>query len=78
MDLCQEREPPMPCCFKNVDEIVQGRSKRASLCIRGPRESLQQGFAGRAVLLYEKIRNSRNVCATCTGYVQGKRNSGKV
>ena len=28
------------------------------------------GFRGRAVVLYEKIRNSGKVCATCTGYVQ--------
>ena len=33
------------------DEKVQGRSKRALLCIRGPRESLQ-GSTGRAVVLY--------------------------
>ena len=37
-------------CFKNVDGKVQGRSKRATLCIRRPRESLRQGFAGRAVV----------------------------
>ena len=29
-------------CLKNVDGKVQGRPKRALLCIRGPRESLQQ------------------------------------
>ena len=51
------------------DKKVQGRSKRATLCIRGPRESLRQGSAGRAVVLYEKIRNSGKICATCTGYV---------
>ena len=45
-------------CFKNVDGKVQRRSKRATLCIRGPRESLRQASAGRAVVLYEKIRNS--------------------
>ena len=39
------------------------------MCIRGPRENLKQGSAGRAVVLYEKIRNSGKVCATCTGYV---------
>ena len=49
--------------------IVQGRSKRATLCIHGPRESLRQGSAGRAVVLYEKIRNSGKVCTTSTGYV---------
>ena len=27
---------------------------------------------GRAVVLYEKIRNSGKVCATCIGYVRGK------
>ena len=32
----------------------------------------------RAVLLYEKTRNGGKVCVTCTGYVQGKRNSGEV
>ena len=57
------------CCFKNVDGKVQRRSKRATLCIGRPRESLRQGSAGRAVVLYEKIRNSGNVCATCTEYV---------
>ena len=56
-------------CFKNVDGKVQGRSKRAALCIRGPREGLRQGSAGRTVVLYEKIRNSGKVCATSTGYV---------
>ena len=40
-----------------------------TLCICKSRESLQQGFVGRAVLLYEKIRNSGKVCATCTGCV---------
>ena len=48
------------------------------LYIRGPRESLRQGSAGRAVVLYEKIRNSGKVCATSTGYVRWKRNSGEV
>ena len=38
----------------------------ATLCIRGLRENLRQGSAGRAVALYEKIRNSGKVCATCT------------
>ena len=56
-------------CFKNVDGKVEGRSKRATLCIRGLRESVRQGSAGRAVVLYEKIRNSGKVCATSTGYV---------
>ena len=28
--------------------------------------------------LYEKIMNDRKVCATCTGYVRGKRISGEV
>ena len=37
------------------------------LCICGPRESLRQGFVGRAVVLYEKIRNSGKVCTTCIG-----------
>ena len=55
-------------CFKNVDEKVKGRSKRATLCIRRPREGLRQGSAGRVAVLYEKIRNSGKVCATCTGY----------
>ena len=39
---------------------VQGRPKRASLCIRRPRESLRKGSAGRAVILYENIRNGKN------------------
>ena len=56
-------------CFKNIDGKVQGRSKTARLCIRGPRESLQQGSAGRAVILYEKIRNSEKVYTNSTGYV---------
>ena len=71
-----ERTIDAMLALKNADGKVQGRSKRATLCIRGPRESLRQGFAGRAVV--EKIRNSEKVCATCTGYVLGKRNSGKV
>ena len=33
---------------------------------------------GRVVVLYEKIRNGGKVCATCTGYVRGKQNSGEV
>ena len=48
------------------------------MCIRRPRESLQQGSAGRAVILYEKIRNSGEVCATFTRYVRGKQKSGEV
>ena len=48
------------------------------LCIRGPRENSRQGSERKAVVLYEKIRNSGKVCATCTGYVRGKRNSGEV
>ena len=48
------------------------------MCIRGPRESLRHGSAGRAVVQYEKNRNSGKVCATCTGYVRGKRNSGEL
>ena len=43
--------------------------QRASLCIRGPRESLRQGSKRRVVALYEKIRNGEKVRATCTGYV---------
>ena len=50
----------------------------ANLCICGPRESLRQGFKRTAVVLYEKIRNSGKVCATCTGYVRRKRNSDEV
>ena len=48
------------------------------MCIRRPRESLRQGSAGRAVVLYEKIRNSGNVCSTCTGYERRKQNSGEM
>ena len=55
--------------LKNVDGKVQERSKTATLCIHGPRESLRQGSTGRAVIVYEKIRNSRKVCTTNTGYV---------
>ena len=43
--------------------------KTATLCIRRLREDLRQGSTGRAVVLYEKIRNSGKVCATSTGYV---------
>ena len=57
-------------------EKVQGRSKRASLCIRGPREGLRYGSERRVVILYEKIRNGRKVSATCSEYVRGKQNSG--
>ena len=32
----------------------------------------------RAVVLYKKIKNGEKVCATCTGYVRGKQNSGVV
>ena len=37
-------------------------------CVFVTRESLRQGSVGRAVVLYEKIRNSGKVCTTCTGY----------
>ena len=60
-------------CLKNVDGKVQGKPKRATLCIRGPGESVQQGSQRRAVVLYEKISNGEKVYATCTGYVKGKR-----
>ena len=30
------------------------------------------------MVLYEKIRNGRKICVTCTGYVQGKQNSNEV
>ena len=33
------------------------------------RESLRQGFMGRAMVLYEKIKNIEKVCATITGYI---------
>ena len=74
------RKGNYPChaCLMNVDGKLQGRSKRATLCNRGPRESLRQYFERRAVILYEKIRNGEKVCETCTGYVRGKRNSGEV
>ena len=55
--------------FANVDGKVEGRSKKATLCICKPRESLRQGSTGRAVVLHKKIRNSGKVCATSTGYV---------
>ena len=60
-------------CLKNVNGKVQGRSKRALLFIRGPRESLQQNSKRRVVILYEKIKNSGKVCATCLGYLRGKK-----
>ena len=47
-------------------------------CVFVPRESLRQGFERRIVMLYEKIRNGGKVCATCSGYVRGKRNSGEA
>ena len=52
--------------------------RELTLCIRGPRESLRQGSAGRAVVLYEKIRNSGKICTASTGYVRGKQNSSEV
>ena len=55
--------------LKNVDGKAQERSKRATFCIRGPRESLRQCSTRRAVVLHEKIWNSGKVCATRTGYV---------
>ena len=45
------------------------KGQRATLCICGLGESLRKDSAGRAVVLYEKIRNSGKVCVTCTGYV---------
>ena len=79
MDLCQERELyRCHVCSKNVDGKIQERSKKATLCICGPRESLRQGSERRAVVLHKKIRNGGKVCARCTGYVRGKRNSGEV
>ena len=39
-------------CSKNVDGKEQERSKRATLCICGPREGLRQGSTGRAVVGY--------------------------
>ena len=30
------------------------------------------------MVLNEKIRNEGKVCATCLGYVRGKRNSGEM
>ena len=65
-------------CFENVDGKVQGKSKRATLCICGTREILRHGSAGRAVELYEKIRNSGKVCCNLYRYIPGKRNSGEV
>ena len=50
--------------LKNVNGRIQGSLKRATLCIRRPRESVRQGCTGRAVVLYEKIRNCGKVCAT--------------
>ena len=78
MDLCQERKLRRHVCLKNVDEKGQERSKRATLCICGHRESLWQSSERRAVVLYKKIRNGGKVCATCIGYVRGKQNSGEL
>ena len=50
----------------------------AILCTREPRENLRQCSERKVVVLYEKIRNGGKVCATCSGYVRGKRNSGEV
>ena len=60
MDLCPERELPMPrlpyeCLWKSTGKVKE----RATLCIREPRESLRQGFKRRVVILYEKIKNGR-------------------
>ena len=55
------------CCLKNVDGKVQGRSKRATLCIHGPRESLQEGSTGKAMVLYKKIRNTVKIYAIVQG-----------
>ena len=49
--------------------LIQERSKKATLYIRGPRKSLRQGCTGRTVILHEKIQNSEKVCTTSTGYV---------
>ena len=61
----------MPCCLKNVDGKVQGRSKRATLCICRHKESLRQGSAGRAVVLHEKIRNGGKVSAIVQDMYEG-------
>ena len=39
-------------------EKYSKKSERGTLCILGPSESLRQGFKRKAVVLYEKIRNS--------------------
>ena len=52
-----------------MENYREGQRELATLCIRGPKESSRQGSAERAVVLYEKIRNNRKVCATCTGCV---------
>ena len=38
---------------------------------------LRQSSERRAVVLYEKIENSGKICASCTKYKRGKRDSGK-
>ena len=43
------------------------------MCTRKPRESLRQGFAGRAVVLYEKISNSGKVSATLQDVYEGSK-----
>ena len=51
--------------------------KKATLCIRRPGQSLRPGSERRVVVLCNKIRNNQKICATCTGYIRGKRNSGE-
>ena len=61
-----------------VDDKVQRMSKRALLCIRGPRESLRQVSKRRVVVMFEKIRNGGKICGTCLRYARWKRNSGEM
>ena len=56
-----------------MEKYRKGQRERATLCIRGPREGLRQGSTGRAVVLYEKIRNSGKVCTISTDMYEGSK-----
>ena len=52
-----------------IEKYREGQRELIVQAIRGPREGLRPGSMERAVVLYEKIRNSGKVCTTSTGYV---------
>ena len=74
------KELPRPCVALRMLMEKYRKGERELHCVfvdlddRVPR----QGSERRAMVLYEKIRNSGKVCATCTGYARGKQNSGEV